>query len=85
MGYAAHGDGYAFFFVARGQSDLQFFCGEDGVVEEKLVEVSQAEEQQGSGVLLFDGGILPHQRGGRLGHFNGVRGRIITKAVVAFA
>ena len=48
VGYAAHGDGDAFFFVARGQRDLQFFCGEDGVVEEKLVEVSQAEEQQGS-------------------------------------
>ena len=69
VGNAAHRDGDAFFLVARGQRDLQFAGGEDGVVEEKLVEVSQAEEQQGAGMLLLDGGILPHQRRGRLGHF----------------
>ena len=67
--HAAHGNGDAFFFVARGERDLQFFGGQDGVVEEKLVEISQAEEQQGAGMLLLDGGILPHQRRGRLGHF----------------
>ncbi len=82
MGHAAHRDGDALFFVARSERDLQLLRGEDGVVEEKLVEISQAEEQQGAGMLLFDGGILPHQRGGRLGHFNGVRARIITKAVM---
>jgi hypothetical protein len=82
MGYAAHRDGDALFFVARSERDLELLRGEDGVVEEKLVEISQAEEQQGAGMLLFDGGILPHQRGGRLGHFNGVRARIITKAGV---
>jgi hypothetical protein len=29
-------------------------------------------------MLLLDGGILPHQRGGRLSHFKGLRARIIT-------
>ena len=82
--HAAHGNGDAFFFVARGQRDLQFLRGQDGVVEEKLVEISQAKEQQGAGMLLLDGGILPHQRRGRLGHFSGLRGRIITKAVALF-
>ena len=31
-------------------------------------------------MLFLDGGVLPHQRGGRLGHLLRVRGRIITKA-----
>ncbi len=75
MGHAAHGDGDAFFLVARGEGDLQFARGQDGVVKEKLVEISQAKEQQGAGMLFLDGGILPHQRSGRLGHFGGfVRG-----------
>ena len=82
--HATHGDGDAFFLVARGQRDLQFPGGEDRVVEEKFVEISQAEEQQRAGMLLLDGGILPHQRGGRLGHFNGLRARIITKAGLPF-
>ena len=82
MGDAAHRDGDAFFFVARGERDLQFFGGEDGVVEEEFVEISQAEEQQGAGMLLLDGGILPHQRRGRLGHFNGFAWADYNKAVV---
>ncbi len=82
--HAAHGDGDTFFLIARGQRDLQFFRGQDGVVKEKLVEISQAKEQQGAGMLLLDGGILPHQRRGRLGHFSGLRARIITKAVALF-
>ena len=82
--HATHGDGDAFFLVARGQRDLQFLRRQDGVVEEKFVEIAQAKEQQGAGMLLLDGGILPHQRGGRLGHFNGLRARIITKAALPF-
>ena len=45
MRNSTHRHGDAFFFVARGQSDLQFFRGHDGIVKEKLVEVAQAEEQ----------------------------------------
>jgi hypothetical protein len=31
---------------------------------EKFAEISQAEEEQRGGMLLLDGGILPHQRSG---------------------
>ena len=84
MGYAAHGNGDTFFLVAGGERDLQFARGQDRVVKEKLVEIPQAEEQQGAGMLFLDGGILPHQRSGRLGHLWRVRGRIITKEIAGF-
>ena len=77
--HTAHRNGDTFLFVARGEGDLQFFCGQNGIVEEEFVEISQAEEQQGAGMLLLDSGILPHQRRGRLVHFDCVRGRIITR------
>ena len=65
---AAHGNSVIFFFVARGQRDLQLARGHYSVFKKKLVEVSQAEEEQRVGMLLFDGGILPHERGGGFGH-----------------
>ena len=46
IGHAAHGDGDAFFLVARSQRDLQFARGDHRIFEEKLVEIAQAEEQQ---------------------------------------
>ncbi len=85
MRYAAHRYGDALFFVARGQGDLQFARGQDGVVEEKLVEITQAKEQQGAGMFFLDGGILPHQRSGRLAHLWRVRARIITNDAVIVA
>jgi hypothetical protein len=66
--HAAHGDIRAFFFIARGQGDLQFARRQNGVIEEKLVEIPQPEEQQSVGMLFLNGGILPHQRCGGLRH-----------------
>src|ERR1035441_7104562 len=67
IGDAAHGDGRAFFLVAGGEGDLQLARGEDGVFEEELVKIAEAEEEEGVGHLLFDGVVLPHQRGGSVG------------------
>jgi sulfopyruvate decarboxylase TPP-binding subunit len=43
-----------------------------GVVEEELVEVAEAKEEQGVGVLAFGGQVLAHERsvgvGRRLWH-----------------
>ena len=65
VGNSAHGDGDAIHLLSRGERDLQFAGGGDGVIEEELVEVPDAEEQQRGGVLFLDGGVLPHQwRGG---------------------
>ena len=60
-GHAAHGHGPL--LIARGEGDLQFSgCGA-GVLEEELVEVAQAEEEQRVRVLLLGQGVLAHQRG----------------------
>ena len=67
IGDATHGDGCALFLVAGGEGDLQLARGEDGVFEEELVEIAEAEEEKGVGHLLFDGVVLPHQRGGWVG------------------
>ncbi len=50
---AAHGDGRAFFLVARGEGDFEFARGGDGVVEEEFVEIAEAEHEQGAGDLLL--------------------------------
>ena len=42
--HAAHGNGGAFFLVARRERDLQFARRDDCVLEEQLVEIAQAEE-----------------------------------------
>ena len=65
---AAHGNGVALFLVARGEGDFEFARGGDGVFEEELVEIAQAEHQQGVGDLLLDAVVLPHQRRGGVGH-----------------
>ena len=44
VGNSAHGHRDAFLFVARGQRNLQFFGGDDGIVKEELVEIAEAEE-----------------------------------------
>ncbi len=74
IGHAAHGNGDALFLVARGQRDLQLARGDHRVLEEELVEVAQAEEQQRVGMLFLDRGVLPHQRSGRLAHGRKLRG-----------
>jgi len=66
---AAHGNGLAFFAVAGGERDLEFFGSEDGVFVEEFVEVAKAEEQESVGITGFDGLILLHQGRGGVGHF----------------
>ncbi len=69
-GDAAHGD--VTLFVAGGEGDLELAGGGFGVVEEELVEVAEAKEEQGVGVLAFGGQVLAHERsvgvGRRLWH-----------------
>ena len=69
IGNAAHGNGA--FAVAGGEGDLELAGGGFGVVEEELVEVAEAKEEQGVGVLAFGGQVLTHERG--LGVGRGVR------------
>jgi hypothetical protein len=59
------------FFVAGGEGELELGGGGFGVVEEELVEVAEAEEEQGVGVLAFGGQVLAHERGLSVG--GGVR------------
>ncbi len=61
IGHAAHGDGVAFFLVASGEGDFEFAGGKYGVVEKELVEVAEAEHEEGTWDLLLEGVILPHQ------------------------
>ena len=61
-GDAAHGDGFAALAIARGEGNLQFFGGDQGVFVEKLVEVPQTKQEQRLGIALLDRLILPHQR-----------------------
>src|SRR5271157_943820 len=65
---AAHGHGYAFFLVARGQRDLQLARRDDGVFKEQLVKIAEAKEDERMGMFFFDRGVLPHQWRGRLAH-----------------
>ncbi len=60
VGHSAHGHRDAFLFVAGSERDLQLLRRHDGILEEKLIKVSQAKKQQGSGMIFLDGGILPH-------------------------
>ena len=59
---ATHGNGHAFFFVARCERDFQFARRHDGIVVKELVEIAQPKHQQRIRNLLFDGIVLPHQR-----------------------
>ena len=85
--HAAHGNRRAFLLVARRKRDFQFARGDDGVVQEQLVEIPQPEHQQSAGNLLLDRVILPHQR--RRGRFrihdvspsgNGIAGDYLSSA-----
>ncbi len=68
IGDAAHGNGLAFFAIARGERDLQFAGGEHGVFVEEFVEIAEAEEQKSVGIAGFDRLVLLHQRCGGIRH-----------------
>jgi hypothetical protein len=67
---AAHGDGLTLFLVAGGKSNFQFARGGDGVLEEKLVEIAQAEHQQRVGDLLLERVVLAHEWRGCSGNIS---------------
>src|SRR5216683_249959 len=83
MRNAAHGYGHTLLFVARSECDLQLVRGQNSIIEKEFVEIPQTKEEQGTGMLFLDRGILSHQWSGRLAHLKWVRGRIITKETVA--
>ncbi len=58
--HAAHRDWLAFFAIARGERDLQFAGGEHGVFVEELVEIAEAEEEEGVRVARFYRVVLLH-------------------------
>jgi hypothetical protein len=50
-----------FSLFAGGEGDFEFAGGKYGVAEEELVEVAEAEHQEGTWDLLLQGVVLPHQ------------------------
>jgi hypothetical protein len=68
MRHAAHGDGLAALVLrARGERDLERACGHHRVLEEELVEVAHAEEEEAVRVLRLHPVVLLHGRGLGLG------------------
>src|SRR5215472_4106040 len=43
IGNAAHGDGLAFFAIARGERDLEFARSDHGIFVKQLVKIAQSE------------------------------------------
>src|SRR5262249_54829093 len=62
VGHSAHRDWGAAFLMAGRQRDLHLPRSDERVVEEKLVEIAESEEEKRAGVLLFDLVILPQHR-----------------------
>ena len=61
-GHAGHLDRLAGRGAALGQRDVHQLCRTHGVLEEQLVEVPHAIEQQLVGMLRLDAQILLHHR-----------------------
>jgi len=68
VGDPAHRDRLALFAIARSESDVQFAGGDHGVFVEQLVEIAEAEEQEGVRIARLDGVILLHERCGGVAH-----------------
>ena len=66
-GHAGHGDGLSRRTSAGGERDVEQVRRLAGVVEEQLVEVAHAVEQQDVRELGLDAEVLPHHRGVRGG------------------
>ena len=59
---AAHRDRLGILLVARREREAEQGRPPHGVLEEHLVEVTEAEEQEGVGILFLDAPVLPHER-----------------------
>ena len=70
VGDAAHGGALVLGLrpVPGGQGQVQLLTGHDGVLVEHLIEVAQAEKEDGVLVLLFYFQVLLHHGGGICGH-----------------
>ena len=68
VGHPAHRNGLALLLVAGSESDLQDARRDDRIVKKQLVEIAQAKKQQGIGMPVLGGLILPHQRRRGFGH-----------------
>ena len=75
--HAAHRDGFTRMGAAFRQRDVQRGGGGDRVVEEHLVEIAHAIEQQRAGIGLPDRKILRHHRRGLIRHVLG-HGRFLS-------
>ncbi len=62
--HTAHGDVLAEMLAALGQRDAERPAGDGGILEEQLVEIAHAVEQEAIGVGRFDLQILGHHRRG---------------------
>ena len=64
------GEGYliALAHLPRGQHNFQLSGGDAGVLVEGLIEVAEAEEDDGVGVLLFNAKILAADGGDIIFH-----------------
>ena len=65
--HAAHGNVLAEMLAALGERDAERARGDRGVLEEQLVEIAHAVEQETIGVGRFDLEILRHHRRGDAG------------------
>jgi hypothetical protein len=81
VGDATHGNGLAFFAIARGEGDLKFAGGDDGVFVEEFVEIAEAEEEEGVRVAGFDRVVLLHEWGGGFGHGESSKFSVISNAL----
>jgi hypothetical protein len=59
---AAHRHRVVLALVARGEGQVEQARREHGVLEEHLVEVAEAEEDDRVGILVLDVEELPHER-----------------------
>jgi hypothetical protein len=67
VGHATHGDGVRLGLIACRQRDLEDWRRRTGILEEHLIEIAHAEQEDSVGVLLFQLPILLHH-GGISGH-----------------
>ena len=75
--HAAHGDVLAEVLAALGERDAERARGDVSVLEEQLVEIAHAVEQEAVGIGRFDLQILGHHRGGDA---RGARGPRLVRA-----
>ena len=75
--HAAHGDVLAEMLAALGERDAKRAAGDGGVLEEQLVEIAHAVEQEAIGIGRFDLQILGHHR---RGDARGARGPHLVRA-----